>query len=153
MPSIGIVRLLVTVAVLILGCGPKPLQEHPHREARPVTNDLRCGPARSDGGGLLWDPTFPRGMDGDPGGGAVMGGGGGAASDRRCQQLVTLTVRAIEAATAGDCVTLANADAEVCAIDPVFLANGYVTRIQGESCRQRADVIRQCANGAGLQVR
>lgn len=92
-------------------------------------------------------------MDGDSGTGAVTGGGGGETSDRRCQQLVTLTVRAIEAATSGDCVTLANADAEVCAIDPVFLANVYVTRIDGASCRQRADVIRQCANGGELQPR
>lgn len=153
MPSISIVRLLAIVSMLILGCAPKPLQKHPHREPRTASSDLRCEPARSDGGGLLWDPTFPRGMDGDPGSGVVMGGGGGGTSDRRCQQLITLTVSAIEAATSGDCVTLANADAEVCAIDPVFLANVYVRHVDGASCRQRADVIRQCANGAGLQPR
>ena len=153
MPNVGIVRHLAIVSVLILGCGPKPLQKHPHREPRPATNDLRCEPSRSDGGGLLWDPTFPRGMDGDPNTGAGTGGGGGGTSDRRCQQHVMLTVRAFEAATSGDCVTLANTDAEVCSIDPVFLANVYVSRIDGASCRQRADVIRQCANGAGLQPR
>jgi hypothetical protein len=91
-------------------------------------------------------------MDGDPGTGTATGGGGsGGTSDLRCQQLVMLTVHTIEAATSGNCVTLANVDAEVCAIDPVFLANVYVRRIDGTSCRQRADVIRQCANGAGLQ--
>ena len=76
------------------------------------------------------------------------GGSGGVASDRRCQQLVSLTIRAIEAATAEDCITLANADAEVCAIDPAFLAKVYVARVDGASCRQPAEVIRQCANGA-----
>ena len=148
-------RPLAIIAALTLGCGPKPLQKHPPREPRPATNDLRCEPARADGAGLLWDPTFPRGMDGDPTPGAAhgAGGGGGVTFDRRCQQLITLTVRAIEAATGGDCVTLANTDAEVCSIDPVYLANVYVKKIEDESCRLRADVIRQCANGAGLQLR
>lgn len=153
MPDYWIMRLLAISSVLILGCGPKPLQKHPRREVRSATNDLRCEQARSDGHGLLWDPTFPRGMDGEGGTGAAQGGGAGGdvTSDRRCQRLVSLTVRAVEAAASGDCVTLANADAEVCAIDPVFLANVYVRRIDETSCRQRADVIRRCANGAGLQ--
>ncbi len=144
-------KLVTSALVLLLGCGGhKPLQKHPGLESRDKTNALRCEPARSDGGGLLWDPTFPRGMDGDTGTAAVAGSGGrgGVSSDRRCQQLVSLTVRAMESAASGDCATLTATDAEVCAIDPVFLANVYIKRVEGETCRPRGAVIRKCANGA-----
>jgi hypothetical protein len=71
--------------------------------------------------------------------------------DRRCEQLGSLTIRGREAAASDDCTTLAKIDAEVCAIDPAFLANVFVVKVDGARCRRNGEAIRQCANGSGTR--
>lgn len=144
-------RQVAIVLVLALGCHQQPLQKHARQPK--ATDDIGCG-AGPAAGGLLWDPAFPQGTNGESDtepAQRAQPNGGGPTTDRKCEQLGALTIRARTAAANDDCATLSKIDAEVCSIDPAFLANVFVVKVDGAHCRRNGDAIRRCANGSDAQ--
>jgi hypothetical protein len=140
--------------MLLLGCGHEPLQKHAAHPKPPV-DELGCTAPPPSEKFWMWDPNFPGG-GGDTGAAPVqhampLGASGNPDAEHKCRQLAELIVRGRDAAAAHDCPTLASIDAEVCAIDPVFLADVYVGKVDHAPCRRGGDAIRECANTVGQQ--
>ena len=147
------VELRSTIAVVALAaCRPEPLQHHAERPRhRPAAQRLGCEAPPPD----ERYPAFPLvdvALRGDTTGVAPVQNGlpaGGAALDHKCSRLAELITRGRDAATAADCTALAAIDHEVCQIDPQFLVNVYVRRIDGDRCRSRAEAIHNCTTALG----
>lgn len=75
--------------------------------------------------------------------------------DRTCQRLRSLELESVEAARAGDCARSIELVAQICVLDPLFLASSQIGETDVGRCITQRDIRERCvadSSGGGTWV-